>query len=617
MRLFLIKKEKQMGRNLFDLDNARNLHTKELVDTFIVTKAFEDLLSPKNQIIIGSRGSGKTALLKMISHSHLSLFNNDLAKEIIDNKTYIGIHISTKTKFSGGLKNKNNQSEEEREEHFKWLMNVASCMALLETLKSCLSKYISDTKDRVSKEIEIVNKLKDYWFAESSDNLFTIDDVAQKIDDIVIARQQNDLLLKINNNNSPNTVGLSFAMELFEPLYAAIKMINRKLSFPNDTSWFVCIDEIEILDTLHHRILNSYMRSHQDNIYFKFTTLPYCHYTLETNLKVQLDVRHDVHYIYIDQDASFFYRAEEDRCNALKLFRKRADYSRPEYAKYNFKQIFGKSQLLDTRIINYDEFTSSPKKRLSEKEVIDIMSNNDVLSLFLKHSNDKTKTKGIELLRDKKIKDFGDQFGRKMRSLLFLKETISSIRGNQNVEVYCGAKTVINVGDGNPRKLITIFKEMLLTLDEPKNESYFTKQERLIPYSSQNMILATIAEREHNRYRQEINLGTKLYRFIDMIGSYMNDYIHKNKINTEQLSSIEFNQNNDDDTWELVERAVQKGLLYPNINIHNPDDMPYKEGIFHLAFILSPKFKLLPRKGDSRNISTIMGSQQLKLEFDA
>ena len=45
--------------------------------------------------------------------------------------------------------------------------------------------------------------------------------------------------------------------------------------------------------------------------------------------------------------------------------------------------------------------------------------------------------------------------------------------------------------------------------------------------------------------------------------------------------------------------------------------MPIKEGEFHLAFMLAPKFRLLPRKGDARNIAKILCETQLKLKFDA
>jgi hypothetical protein len=614
-----------MSRNLFDLDNARYLNKKELVETFIPTEPFNRILSPKNQIIIGSRGSGKTALLKMISHDHLSLFNNAQAQEVIKSKTYIGIHISTKTKFIGGLKNKDWNDETTKEKNFRWLMNIASCVALLETIKSCLSTYYTDTTERRQKELEVISKISEHWFSKE-DALFSIADVAEKLEDIVTLKSKSMLIEKIYGvDEKAAPIGLTFDLELFEPLISAIKVVNRKLEFPDETSWFICIDEIEILDELHHKILNSYMRANMGNIFFKFTTLPYCHYTLETNTNVPLDIRHDVHYVYIDQDVSFNYRSKPDNNLAQQLFKARATISKPQFAGYSLQQLFGSSVLLSSRTINYDKIKEyKTVDILSDSQLNEVIKSDPVLSLFDQHSNAKTREKGRELLRNKQIKKFGDEIGRKMRGLLILKDYELSIKGKQKVELYSGAKTVVNVADANPRKLLGIFNSMLIRVEnslefKQKQNKFFHPfaDDPIISAADQNYVLASIADRELNRYRIEKNFGGSLYEFIVGLGEYMHDQIHKSLINTEQISSVEYMATNEEFTWKIIERAVQKGLIYPNINVNNPDEMPYKEGIFHLAFIFAPKFKLLPRKGDSKNLSSIMTSKQLTIKFDA
>lgn len=608
-----------MARNLFDLDNARDMHKQELVNTFIVTNAFERLLSPKNQIIIGSRGSGKTALLKMICHDHLSLYKNELAEKITQEKTFIGVFISTKTKFSGGLRNKDWQNENEKEKHFVWHMNLAACMSLLEALKSCLDTYVSDEQGRIEKEIKIISEIKKFWFTDRAD-IFTINDANQALEELAIFRQIENQKIRISDEKKINTIGNEFDIELFDPILAGINVINRVLNFPETTSWFICIDEVEMLEEFHHKILNSYLRAKQPNIFFKFTTLPYCHYTIETNLNVPLDIRHDVHYIYIDQDESFGYRgAVPLKSNALKLFLKRASVSKPEYTKISFHDIFGESKLLDNQVIDYSAFNVKAKS-LSEKEVVTRMESNEILSLFLIHMNENYRRFGIELLKNKDISKFGNVLGRKTRAMLYLREYFQKTVGKRNIDIYSGARTIVTVGDCNPRKLIKIFNEMIIIAE--KNNICIEDKRDDVPLISpkfQNLVLVTIAEQELNRYKIEKNFGTGLYEFINSTGEYMHDYIHSKstKLNTEQLSSVEINNKNDDLHWEIIKRAVQKGLLYPNMNYNNPDDMPVKDGVFHLAFILSPRFRLLPRKGDSRNIAKILGETQLKLNFDA
>ena len=608
-----------MKRNLFDLDNARYLRKKELVDTFIPTKSFEDILSPKNQIIIGSRGSGKTALLKMISHDHLSLLDNSYTKEIIQSKLYIGIHISTKTKFVGGLKNKPWLNEEEKEFHFRWLMNLASCLAFLETIKSCLVTYIKSHDERILTETKIVKDLSELWMPDESVT-YTIIDLEDALERIRYKKSYEQLNRNIYGDNSKGSpVGLTFDLELFDPIKIAIKVVSSQLLL-NESSWFICIDEIEILDEFHHRILNSYMRSSNENIFFKFTTLPYCHYTLDTNTNAPLEVRHDVHYVYIDQNSEFDYKSTVEDNSVLKLFQTRANISKPIYANLNFKQLFGKSLLLDNYQINY-------KKGLKHYNLKNLIDDNPILQLFLEHAGEPTLTRGVNYLKEGSIEKFGDQIGRKMKGLLLLKNDYQKLIGNKRMKIYSGAKTVVKMGDSNPRKLLEIFNEMIKAYEDSSSFKNHDKTLRVIreknseykflflPYI-QNFALLSVAEQELSKSRIEKNIGTGLYDLIHEIGGFMHRYIHDKPLTTEQISSIEINSSIDDVTWEVIKRAVQKGLLYPNHNAHNPDEMPYKEGLFHLAFVLSPKFILLPRRGTSRKLGSMILTQ-LELQFDA
>src|ERR1039457_3078594 len=114
-------------RNLFEIENARNLSRDELVETFVATKSFWRLLSAKNHIVLGARGSGKTAIAKMLSHDHLSRFDEKRAQNAIAAKAFIGMYVPTSVEWVGVLKNKPWQTEAEQEEFFQWRLNIASC----------------------------------------------------------------------------------------------------------------------------------------------------------------------------------------------------------------------------------------------------------------------------------------------------------------------------------------------------------------------------------------------------------------------------------------------------------------------------------------------------------
>ena len=92
----MIQEASSHKRNLFEIENARNLSRRELVETFVPTQSFWRLLSAKHHIVLGSRGSGKTALARMLSHDHLALLNEARAQSAIREQQFIGVYVPTR-----------------------------------------------------------------------------------------------------------------------------------------------------------------------------------------------------------------------------------------------------------------------------------------------------------------------------------------------------------------------------------------------------------------------------------------------------------------------------------------------------------------------------------------
>jgi hypothetical protein len=104
--------------------------------------------------------------------------------------------------------------------------------------------------------------------------------------------------------------------------------------------------------------------------------------------------------------------------------------------------------------------------------------------------------------------------------------------------------------------------------------------------------------------------GRDLHDMINEIGHYMNHALHNEPLSTDQISSIRFDQRCTDDIWQLVIKAVQLGLLYPNLSANSPEYMPDHSGEFRLGYVLSPHFRILPRRGAARNLSIILADQR-------
>jgi hypothetical protein len=90
------------------------------------------------------------------------------------------------------------------------------------------------------------------------------------------------------------------------------------------------------------------------------------------------------------------------------------------------------------------------------------------------------------------------------------------------------------------------------------------------------------------------------------LGKYMERSIHSKKIDTEQIASIDIPKDISEHLWRIITKAVENCLLYPSTREFDPDLLPNKSGTFRLAYILSPYFNLLPRKGTSRSLHNML-----------
>lgn len=571
-------------RNLFQIDNARDLTRRELVETFVITFDFKRLLSPKNHIMLGERGSGKTALAKMLSHDHLSLLQEGYAKEIIDNKLFIGMYVSIKTEWVSGLKNKPWQDEREKETFFQWRLNVATCVAFLKTLRSCLDTYVDDFQERILVERKIIEGVSKSW-SEGTYITSAILDLQRYLEDIEHIRQQQIARKRATGRLrvDEDPAGIAFETELFQPLRRGITLASRELNLPEECKWLLCLDEAEALDEIHHRILNTYLRADSGNLVFKITTTPYSHYTQDTNSGAPLTYGDDYEYVYIDQDSIF--QVEE---LVRRLFEKRARLSATEYQNITLEELLGRSKLM------------MPKESAWPED-------SEEMGLLEKYANKKTFERAKRLLQKDSTR-FQNEIARKFHGALLLRQAVEELQGHTKLDVYSGLEMAIRCGDSNPRRLVRIFNSFLMSL---KKYGYNRNQRPLISPKNQTDILIDFSTNTLERTKTLPKCGPLLFTYLDAIGTYMHNYLHNVDLSSNLILAIDIDKNISERDWQVIERAVEWGYLFPIRNTNNPDHLPKREGQFHLAYVLAPHFKILPRKGESRNLSTMLRHKPL------
>ena len=587
-------------RNLFEVDNARNLSRQELVETFIPTQSFWRLLSAKHHVVLGARGQGKTALAKMLSHDHLALLaemrDEPRARSAIRNQEFIGIYLPTRLEWVGGLKNKSWFNEREREELFQWRLNIASCIAFIAVANSCISKYVTGKAQQAANERQLVNNLSKDWIVEPG---LTFDDLLQlrrHLEDTDY-RKQIQILRQRAAGQLPDgemPEGLAFGTDLFAPLRQGIRQLSRLLSINHNCTWLLCIDEAEFLEEIDLRIINSHMRAYPDKLFIKMTTMPYRH-IVATNIGADLVNGDDFQYVNMESDRVLVARTkgETDTIGTnfgRTLFKKLFELSDLNLAEASGREspsaadILGETKILDPR-----------------REIWDVGSEN--MKLLEKYASPETVARARRLAGTPR---FRDEVSRKIHGALLLRKEIDELKGNKALSAYSGARMAIRCADGNPRHLIRIFNALLmLRTVEQKSLMKLRLKANKISAKEQTRAMRRLAASTLNKVRSFENVGPELHTFLSMLGEYMSWNFLEKPLTTDQISSVTIDNSISDKDWKLVCVAVGNGLLYPNLGSGNPDEMPWRDGTFHLAYALAPRFLLLPRRGQAANLTTI------------
>ncbi|CAM6459207.1 hypothetical protein ACJLW5_002269 [Enterobacter hormaechei] len=573
---------------LFENSNARGLNTNQLANEFIWTESFEALFTSQNQVILGSRGSGKTALVKMLAHENLSKLASfyPKAKAIIDEKNFIATYVPLRVEWVNSL----NNYELKKEEYFIWSLNLSLCAKLLDTIRSCIDSYIEDEIEQLFVERDICLAISEVWFTDENNSLNNLNLIRNELEKVEFRKNLvfNKEAMGIALTVEETRIGEVFHTTLFKPFEFASRIIKRKLSLPENNRWVVCIDEAEFLTKNHHQTLNTFMRSASDLV-FKITTMPYRHHTLDTNVAANINIGHDLEYIYIDKlGTSHLNQQASDKI--IQDFAEKLFVNRLKYHHKNFltlEQLVGKSILTQ----------STP----------DIVENEYVIQLIEKHCNADTISRAKSLLASDPGK-FDDAIVRKLRGMLLLREEYNNKSGNSASTLYSGVAIISRCSDGNPRRLFRLFNHLLGNL---KNQS------TRIPDASQSERIKSYSYRELEVVKFEKD-GIKAFEFINKIGGYFKEKSLVEKLGSDTPQSFRIDNSISEEQWGCIKTAVDLGLLYPYVKKdRNAKSLfPSKEGRFVIANCLTPNFNLFPRVGRPIQLHNIFNSNALLSEED-
>ena len=488
----------------------------------------------------------------------------------------------------GGLKNKSWLNERQREELFQWRLNIASCIAFIPIAGSCIATYVEGRANQARAERELTNQLSKDWLAEGTACFDDLLQLRRHLEDTDYPKQI-QLLRERAMGSLPDgelPVGIAFDLELFTPLRQGIRQLARILSINPDCIWLLCLDEAEFLEEMDHRIINSHMRAYPDNLFIKLTTMPYCHYTLATNIGAALVAGQHFACVNMDSDRVLNARASGDPDTIgtqfdRTLFRRLTEASDTQINSVSDREppgitdVLGESELLDPRRENWG-------------------ADSDNMQLLERYASPETIERARRLAG---TSSFASTISRKINGALQLRKQVDEVVGNKALTAYSGARMAIRCGDDNPRHMIKIFNALRMLQSGSRTRLIRVRRAFLISPEDQTRAMRTLSTNTLNQYRSFPIVGPALHAFLCMLGDYMHANLHKRPLTADQVTSVTIDKNVSDEDWKLVCVAVGHGLLHPNVGSGNPDEIPWREGTFHLAYAFAPHFLLLPRRG--------------------
>lgn len=437
------------GQNPFSDSQARNFSDTKILSEFYPISLFWTLFNDQHEILLGTRGSGKTFLLKMMRYSMLKRINDKRAQSIIKHKTYIAMYVPMHLEFVTPINN-TLLEEAKQVELFQVSFNCFLAKALLFEIESILDEN-ENIEERMKKQILLLNAIEYAWFGEKT-----------SICDFI------DLSIKIENafykidwkNGKIDHIPPVFKRQICTPLIAVKDMICHQLDLINDPTWIICVDEAEFLNPVLQKCINSVFRSDSNRIVLKVATLPFYHTTLET-----LETG-----IMVSDVNDFTYRVVDMQCESgdfVNLTNSLCEHRL--YERFNHKEICK-----------------------SVEEFLGTIGNDDYIDYYrLEVGEDDSKREIIEknIIEEfpPKRKENAPQYSNKRKTIFdkyapiyYLREMRKlSKTGNHKPGWYAGAKMVRKASQGNPRLFIQIMGRLF---DKARESALSAKSQHEIIY---------------------------------------------------------------------------------------------------------------------------------------
>lgn len=419
-----------VGPNPFSDYQARNFSDKKMTNEFCPTSNFWSLFNDQHEIIIGTRGSGKTFLLRMMRYSMLKRISDPKAQKLTDEKQFIALYVPMHLEFMK-LFSEGTVSETEQIIFFQFAFNCLLAESLITELLSILDEEPNDL-ERAKRNRFLAKQFSSIWFA---DQKYDIPDLSSMVINLQSLYYKHDI------KNGSGDLPAVFAKLIGSSLLSVKGVIKQAFHFEEEPTWIICIDEAEFLKLPFQKCINTVFRSDSRRMAFKVATLPFYHRTYKTlDDDIPVSVGNDFNYRVIDMDfnSEDFINVTNNLCQRRlnERFNSQINCERLE----EFVGVIGNDDLIDY----YREEVGivNAEREDIEKGII------SELSL--------QRRKSVANLTDKR-KPIYDKFA----PIYFVREMCKlSQNGHTIPGWYAGSSMIRKISQGNPRRFIQLMNDL-------------------------------------------------------------------------------------------------------------------------------------------------------------
>ncbi|MDR0232155.1 MAG: hypothetical protein LBI82_08570 [Dysgonamonadaceae bacterium] len=592
--------------------NARYMTFKQVAESFIKTNDFDKIITNNHTVLMGSRGCGKTTLLKMLHPDAIRDWEMFNSKSLFEEIPFYGVYIPADKQwskqievFEGNFKNETRFVNSVS----KGLINLNVLIALCDTFRSLIQ--IGVDHNLKEHEISLATELIDLWNIPKpiAPDLYSI---TQRfylyVNDLNVTIQKADANKKLDEFCYWDFVDkIGIAINAFEERFKGFDFFNKK-----PFKWALCFDELEIAPKwLFSELINGNLRSRNQKILFKLTTIPTVSSEKETDQfsSRNLDDYEIVKMWVYDSRSQTNWRSFCENYLQKVLYNKFNKNVSP-------KSVFGEH--------NYNKAlkASSPPvfaKFIKTKE--DSEFDKDCIMWYVMKELAQIDKSFYEYLMRKGVNPLDpiptkkgqiDQVHRKIKPIVlyryYFKKIDNQKRTRKVVSFNHGKDYIYDMADGNPRAFVNLINSFLpeITLNN-------SGEAKMMPINRQATIINDFCVKYFYPrvayYAESVVLYNKkkiitLENIINKIGEYFREQYIGADFRPEPYSLIRF----DNKCPKEIEKLFNKGLEAGGVLIVEDEIKGVRKGtkIYRLSYSLYSYYNLPQRTYAIKDLSAIL-----------